>query len=174
MGKGTVACAAITCQLLATIIFCVLPNVFWLYAGLTNRDNACLEVEDQPNLALYLILNGAVALLIGVFMFAQLTVMLCFALCNCKSCVILVGCVGFCASLAYAVFNLVWAIFGAVWLANDKACHEQSPFLYNSTLAAVIIAFVGMCLSCCSSGANRPNKKSEDDHDEEGYSQLKD
>lgn len=109
------------------LVFSLAPNLVWIIIGAQEIDTFCLQFEDSPTLAAWLVVEGSV----GIFV-ALVAIPLMFIHKD--------GHAGF--VIFAQLFFLAWNIIGAYRLSQDYVCEQMNTRLYNTALAAVIYGFV--------------------------------
>lgn len=152
---GGLGACGICCAVLVVTIFVVLPSTFWIVAGNDTREDECNHDENSPsvNLSVWLIIRGGMDLLALGILLLQLCCTAGCGLCGivAEPCLLCACCSGILMAGTMMIYNLTsigWTIFGLILLINDELCHDSNPFLYNSTLSAVILGFIMFCFNC--------------------------
>ena len=136
-----------SCALVTFLVVGLACGIVWLLIGTDHHDDDCFQDESTPNIATWLIVEGAT--LVGM---AALVILFtpCFFIQKVKQntpgghhLLLLL----YFVLLAYMLFHLAWLIVGAVRLSeSDCASHST---IYQTTLAAVILGFVFFIFPLC-------------------------
>lgn len=121
-------------------------GIIWCLIGAAHvtEDKCIVESDDSPNIASWLIVDGAVLLGMACISLLLLPIRLSK---NAAHAAKLWSCLNF----LFGLWNIAWLIIGAVRL-SDTTCDDGST-IYKTTLAAIILGFVlGLPLICVSSG----------------------
>mmetsp|Transcript_27997 Transcript_27997/g.78297 ORF Transcript_27997/g.78297 Transcript_27997/m.78297 type:complete len:168 (+) Transcript_27997:102-605(+) len=162
---GEAKLAGLCCAIFFGLIFGLAPSLTWLIVGSDNLDTLCVRESKSPDLATWLTVQGAV----GVFLFAAMTASSLMAICAAVTdnggvlcCAITLAGLQLLLMILCGLFSLAWLIVGAVRLSEDKYCEQLNSTLYNCTLAAIIIGFVGVILNLCNSLINGGGARNND------------
>lgn len=130
MAEITVCLSVVTFNLFAIL---VAVNAFWIYVGTLYQHEPC-QLEVKPlSLSNWLIVHGAIH--IAVYWVSVLLAALCWI---CEAAGFLV--VPIFLMMLTALFDLAWFIVGIVILVHARDCQHVGSHLWNTLLAAVILA----------------------------------
>jgi hypothetical protein len=142
MNNGNIWIAAAAMVILFLLI-ALGPSIVWLVIGNNNLKDECNQELSSPSLATWLVVEGSVGILsfvlalFGLFFISCLKYDACFWGLGIDAILLVL----------IAWFQIAWLIVGSIQLAQDTECREKNPVLWNTTLAAVIIGFVGVLLN---------------------------
>ena len=146
----------VACPFIFIFVICLVPAIVWLVYGNKFKDDPCTIDATTPDMATWLIVNGAAEIGNFFFMLVCLAGGGLFALgAKCAG-----GVLGGIAAFIFVLnclFLLAWTIVGIVILAQDGGdnCKEENSTLWVVTLVAVILNFLGVGGYVCSGGSGR-------------------
>ena len=133
----------------ALLIFILAPSIVWIVVGSLNMDEDCGDTSDSilPDLPTWLVVQGSV----GILYFALVILILFSSMCGKLNHGLKTLCeIGVTADTLLIVclflFEMAWLIMGSVRLSEDAICQEENALLYNTSLASVILGFLGISM----------------------------
>ncbi len=143
---GAIACTA--CCMLSLVLA---PSIVWLVIGNRYKDAPCNEIANTPDLATWLIIDGAVGVGNVFFILMAGLGLGCYSQ-DVKCCGMMTEVTSIIYLFLSSMFLFGWGILEIVRLVDDDACQNENPTLFNTTIAAVIFTFIGMMANGSSGG----------------------
>lgn len=139
-------CGKTTGVVLLTIsaFFSIAVGITWIVLGNKYGDDDCLEDADTfMEVEKWLVVEGACMIAVSGFCLISLICAVIFEKTP-------IAGVAVCVKVLHTFFHTAWAICGAILLSQiDEPCDGINSDVFNTLLAADVIAFTGAVSVCC-------------------------
>ena len=142
------------CAIVCTSLFVLIPSIIWLTLGVRYQDDPCNKDANFPDLATWLVFQGAVG--VGnFFCLGMIGIGVLLYACDVKCGGVTLGLFSFIYLILASLFLFAWAVVGIIRLVDDDACQYENPTLFNATIVAVVFSFLGIGSFSSVTNANR-------------------